>query len=545
MIAATAPTAGHPPEEPDNGVNESTFWVLWSGDTDQQNVTANLTAREQLTATTDVPFDQPPAAVDRWNRNDLRELPTTDATTAAHPRAATTTDGTYLKDVGVAIAAVSPSTRTRLSPADQPLYVPPSGTVLGAIDYRIELPEPDAGSVSWSIDDHEIETVRLLVDGEPVATTSGARTVALEYEDVAPSPDDGRTLTLEATVRATVTRTVSRTVTTCTGSGTNRRCSSTTRTTSRSYSESVTVSQQQPVTIYDLTISGYRAAYPDGDEGTVVYRNRPWYGVELPNGEVRGVWRYYAARDQGWDQLVVTDGEGSQTRHSPVHPVQLNAYPIEPGPVPDPPGRVQLLATYGITYDAPTLPPNVELDTIEGTYTGSYGIAARTPAAPDAQSITAVGLVRGSSTTVDRESFAHVSLNRSQLSLTITETTPETVTVRARLQDETTGEPIATTGRDGYLTVDGQRANTTADGTVAVTVARTDDAVTARYVPGHWWEHDPGYVGASTTVYTGGTVLRLLRALFRLAVPVGTLLVAAFLIDRMTGGSLWPPWRGM
>jgi hypothetical protein len=544
-VAATAPTVGHPPPEPDNGVNESTFWVLWSGDEDQQNVTANRTAQEQLVATTDVPFDQPPAAVDRWNRNDLQELPRTDVTTAAHPRAATTTDGTYLKDVGVTIAAVSPSTRARLSPAEQPLYVPPSGTVLGAVDYRIEAPEPDSGSVSWSIDDHEIESVRVLVDGAPVASTDGARTVELEYDDVAPSPTGSRTLTLAATVRASVTRTVTRTVTTCSGSGADRSCDTETRTTSHTYSETVTVTQDQPVRIYDLSISGYRTEYPDGDTGTVIYRSRPWYGVELPNGEVRGVWRYYAARDQRWDQLVVTDSEGARTRHSPVHPVQLNAYPIEPGPVPEPRGRVQLLATYGTAYEAPTLPETVELDTIEGTYTGSYGIAARTPPAPEDQSITALGLVRGTSTTVDRATFDRVPLNGSELSLTVSETTSETVTVRARLQDDGTGEPIATTTRDGYLIVDGQRANTSADGSAVVTVPRDDDAVTARYVPGHWWENRPGYVSASTTVYTGGTVLRLLRALWRIAVPVGTLLLAGFLIDRITGWSLWPPWRGV
>ena len=159
--------------------------------------------------------------------------------------------------------------------------------------------------------------------------------------------------------------------------------------------------------------------------------------------------------------------------------------------------------------------------------------------------MTAVGLVRGTSTTIDVATLAQVPLNRSYISLTVTETTSDTVTVRARLRDNQTDEPIATTRRDGYLTVDGRRTNTTANGTTSVTVPRRDDAVTARYVPGQWWRNAPGYVGDSTTVYTGGTVLTVLQTLFRLAIPVGTLLVAGFLIDRITGWELWPPWRGV
>jgi hypothetical protein len=85
--------------------------------------------------------------------------------------------------------------------------------------------------------------------------------------------------------------------------------------------------------------------------------------------------------------------------------------------------------------------------------------------------------------------------------------------------------------------------NTTENGTATTTIDRPSDGVSARYHPGHWWLNRPGYTSASDTALLQGSVLHLLRSLFRLGVPVSLFLLAVFLIDRATGCRVWPPWR--
>lgn len=550
--SVAAPASGHPPEEPAHGLNETTFWTFWAGDEDETNVSAieaNGTAFRTLTAGTDVPVDSPPEAAETWNRRDLEEMPETGQSQATHPAAAKQKDGTYLKDVGVAIAAVNPSTRVRLSTSDQPLYVSPSGTVLGTVDYRIAVPagtDDEDRKTSWSVASHQVDEVRLRINGTTVDSTTTSNIARLNYDDIEQHPRGNQSLTLETTVSVTLEQEIATQKSHCWVANGTRQCTKYWDNRTATRTESVTVSQSRTIAVYELEVSGYRATYPDGDRGTVIYRNQPWYGIELPSGEVRGVWRYYVARDTQWDRLVTTDGTGQTSTHSPVHPVQVHAYPIATGPAPSPRSRVSILETYGRTYDSPGVPSAVELDAISETYTGSFGIAARTEStAGGDEPITVPGLVRGSGTTIDRGSLAEVSLNRSNLTLAVTNTTTETVTVRVQLRDNETGAPIATERRDGYVEIGSTTVNTSRDGIVEVTVPRTGDAVTARYVPGHWWRNIPSYVGDSATAYTGGTVIRYLQVLFELAVPVGSLLLAGFLIDRLTQWGFWPPWRGL
>lgn len=542
IVVSAVPTAGHPPENATNGINDSAFRLLWAGDADGGNISTNATTRSDLTAVTDIPLDRPPRAAAKWNRRDLEEMPSTDGGTAVHPEAATTTSGTYLQDVGVAIAGISPSTRTRLAPDRKPLYIAPNGTVLGTVDYRVAVPEVASADVRWCPTDHGVDDVRLLVDGQELAQTADAKTVRLSYDSLGVDDGGPRTLTLETTVSVTLTKTMLPDADESEPMG----CPSDAILLNETKTKTVTVSQSRSVTVYDLDISGFSGEYPDGAQGTVVYRNKPWYGVKLPAGEVRGVWRYYVARDTGWDQLVRTDGNGPTTEHSPVHPVQVTAYPIETGPTSDRQSQLTILETYGRQYQSVGVPESVALDTIDGRYTGSYGIAAKTwPAESAGDSITAVGLVRGSSTTIDRDELAAVQIYRTNLSLSVVNRTETNVTVTAQLRDEATGSAIETTDRDGYLEVGARRVNTSANGTATVTLSRRSDAVTARYVPGNWWANIPGYVGTSTTVSTGNRVLHALQSLYRLAIPIGSLLVAGYLISRVTNWRFWPPWRGL
>jgi hypothetical protein len=224
----------------------------------------------------------------------------------------------------------------------------------------------------------------------------------------------------------------------------------------------------------------------------------------------------------------------------------VTAYPIEPGPTASPPATVRILDVYGVETTPAPLPEPVSLDVLSVPYTASYGIATRTNASRERPSLTGVrahGLVRGVAADAREESFAVIPIHQSNLSLTVVGSTAETVTVRGRLEDVQTGEPIVTAERGGSVILGSQRHNTTANGTFTTTLSRPAGGVTARYDPGPWWDEPVGYVGDSDVVYVRGTVLQLLDTFYAIAVPVGLFLCAVFIISRFTGWDVWPPWR--
>ncbi|WP_434530826.1 hypothetical protein ACODNH_18970 [Haloarcula sp. NS06] len=549
ILGTALPVAGHPPETADHGVNKSEFNDLWSGDEERQTVaTANASASETLRYTSDVPLDAPPEAAETWNRRDIAEMPATNASRAIHPTGATRTNGTYLKDVGVAIAGVTPSTKAMVSERRQPLYVAPNGTVLGTIDYRVAVPagtDAPTRRTEWDVVAHAIENVTLRMDGETVANTTTDNVVRLTYRNQPRNVSGSQPLVLQATATVELTETIYEEKTVCKPVNGNRTCRDYWTRRVETHTETVTVEQERQVSVYNPTLSGYRTTYPNGDLGVVAFRSQPWYGLQLPSGEIRGIWRFYVARDTGWDTLTETDGETTLTGHSPVHPVQVYAYPIRTGTTQDAHREITVLDSYGRTLRAPTLDSSIALDSITRTYEGSFGIAARAPPEDTDQPVRAVGLVRRSPTRLSPETTSNLSVNRSDLRLTVQNTTADTVTVTATLRDATTGVPIETVTRDGYIQLAGKRVNTTANGTVTTTIPRQGNAITATYRPDDWWRTIPGYVGDTTTVATGGTVLRYVHLLFTIGVQVGTLLLAGLLIDRITGWGFWPPWRNL
>ena len=96
----------------------------------------------------------------------------------------------------------------------------------------------------------------------------------------------------------------------------------------------------------------------------------------------------------------------------------------------------------------------------------------------------------------DESDFAQIEIHRSNLTLSTVNSSRNATTVRVRLEDAATGEPINTAGRDGYVVLDGQRLNMTGNGTATVTITPSNAVVSARYEPG-WWRSTPGYVGDS------------------------------------------------
>ncbi|WP_162991665.1 hypothetical protein [Halostella salina] len=315
--------------------------------------------------------------------------------------------------------------------------------------------------------------------------------------------------------------------------------------------ETHTVETTVDVRVYSLRVSGFSARYPNGDLGLVAYKNEPWAGYSLPGGRVQGVWRFYSARDPRWDTLVRRTDDGNEETCSPLQPLQVIAYPSETGPTSSSHSTITLLETYGEETAPPGLPEHVALDAVQEPYTASYGIATRTkiddPERRDliGSSVTADGLVRGVATNVSADTFAEIPITESNLTVTLTEVTDETVTARVTLRDAATGEPIDTSRRYGAVVLAGTVVQTNESGIAVRTLQRPGGGVTARYEPGRWWQNPPSYVSDSDTAYVRGTVIDILDTLFGMAVPVLTVLVAVYILDRTTGWGIWPPWRGV
>lgn len=540
---APGPASAHPENTTDHGLSNETFHRLWAGD--QDNVPSRVTqsngsAIEQLTNGTDVLFNAPPQAVAQWNRGDHREFPATNRSVSIHPPNATLTGGRYIQAAYAEVFAVQPSTRARLAPGRQPWYVAPTGTVRGTVDYRVAVPAgttTGSRAVSWQLQQATITETALFVDGQQVTTGNGSHTPALSYR-LAGAAGTTHRLTLQANISVRLQKQTTR----CSARNQSGGCTTQKRTVTNR-TENLTVSDPIRVTTYDLTVSGFQGRYPNGDLGLVVYKNQPWLGYELPNGAVHGVWRFYVARNPGWDSLVYSSGGGQRTSHSPLHPLQVTAVPVQTGPTPSPRRNVTLLDVYGTMTPSPSLPPAVTLDTPNGSYTASYGIATRTATNGSLAATQAWGLVRGVTANHSSASFARIPIHRSNLTLTVRNQTADTVTVRVRLRNASSGGPINTAGRDGYIVVNGQRVNTTGNGTVTLSISRPPGGVSARYEPGKWWRHASGFTADSATVFLQGTVLQWVAALFRAGVPVALFLLAVFMIDRITGWRVWPPWR--
>jgi len=524
--------------------------ALWSRDVDISDpavldalIDDETTGRDALALTTDIPFDSPPPGVRQWNRESLGKLPSTGPWKSIYPLDASLTHGRYVRDAYTEVFTVQPSTRAKLTPDDQPRYVAPKGEMLAVADYRVDVPADTGwkyGQTVWNLTAREVTGTRLLVDGEVEARADGGRRIRFDY-DLGDNVGIDHTLTVEANVSVTVGRYREW----CASTDPEGACT-VWRSTFENRTETVTVSDSIAVTEYYLDIMGFHARYPDGDLGLVVIKSDPWLGYSLPEGDVRGVWRFYSARAPGWETLVSETASGSSRSHSPVHPLRVVAYPIETGPTVSPADKVELLMVTGERSQPPTLPRTVNLDVLEKPYTESFSIATRLNT-PDqgVSDMTAHGLVRGVRTNADPRLFEEVAIHRSNLSLSVLNTTATTATVRVSLRDAETGEPIETATREGHVVLAGEEVQTGRDGTLTTTIPRPSGAIGARYEPGEWWLYTTAYVADSDAVSVNGTTLTVVRSLYRAGVPVGLFLLAVFLIDRITGMAIWPPWRGL
>ncbi|WP_435102413.1 hypothetical protein [Halarchaeum sp. P4] len=521
-VGALSSTAGARDPQPEHGFDAATFYPLWSGDADT-TLPANASGDvRNVTRVLDVPFDDPPLAVETWNAADLTDFPTGDVWTSIHPPHATLVDGVLVRDAYIETFAINPSTVARLTRNEPPRYVGESGRVLATLDYRVALPAGTNES-SWSVVEHDVERVRLQVDGTTAAATAGTRTPSLSFEGLAVG---AHTLTVVATIRVRVEEYA------C---GEDAACA--TARVLDSAVETVTVSDSIAVLRPDFAPTAVRLVDADGSVALAVSSVTPWAGLTTSEGRAQGVWAVYSARDPEWDTLVASTAVGETTRASPLTPLMVSAYPRASGPSAD--GRLTLHASVGVETASPSLPANVSLDTPE-RYTASTTLVLEDV---PTTTMTVRSLVRGQTATLDTDALPVVERRASTLMLERVASTRETVTLQVRLMDTETGAPLDTGVVGGTLTLDGEPIATDTNGTATVTLPRAGGAHTARYTPVAWWNTttDTVYAASDDVVYVRDTPLDLLGILAGIGIPVGLLVVAGFLVERITG---WRFLRG-
>lgn len=519
--------------------------MLWSKASDECRIeTVDDGSMQELSRCTDVTFQEPPHTAATWTRADFDELTPGNRTTSVYPPAANLTDHRSIVDAHASLFAVHPSTRLQGSPGEETVYVAPNGTVRGLVDYRVRTPTGSTNetrTVDWSVRDHGVTELRVLAEDEVVARSEGDQTPVLDYSlgDSGPT-----TLQLEAEIEVELHRQVTVTHGNTTSSWSDER------------TDTVTVTDSIDVWVYDLTAFTYDATYPDGDTGLSVYQTVPWHGFTLgtdDDASVRGVWRYYTARDTGWDVLDVSTEDGTTRRPSDALPVYVHAYPARIGPraepVRDGPTLVDEWGT-GYALPATSLHENVSVGVVDGPYNRTNGLAVRHDDVT-VENVTVHGVVRNSTATARSFTGQETrTIRRSNLSVEHVDTDGESATLRIELRDANTGDPIVLDNpllddrsatpigiepRDGYIAVADQRVRTNTSGVALVTVDEPG-TYTATYEPGSWRANDPAYVGdrARLTWHPLFTITGWLQILYRAIVvfaPFVGALYAGYRLD--------------
>lgn len=521
-LASSIATAGPPrPGTEGNGLDENESATLWSRDDDSRYISdaayreaygESRTPLQAVANQTDLTFKRPPATASIWTRHDHADYRPGNRMASVYPQDAALNDSRFVRDAHASVFGVMPSTKAHRSPEETTWYVAPEGQVLGAVDYRVRTPsgvDRTNRTVSWSVDSHEITEVRLLQNETVLTRADGSHRPNLTYEL------RGRegALTLEADIEATLEKT-SRDAyyVTVTGPNGTNRTEKRWRKSTTTVNDTVTVSETLDIEVYDLSATRYRTTYPDGSSRIAVFQNRPWQGYtfdENGSATVRGVWRFYTARDTAWDTLTRATAEGHTRVESDALPVYVHAYPSKLGPRAEPVRTgPEVTRVWGKRREPPdaSIGENITIEVVSNPYQASYGIAVRYSEF-DADAFTVRGIVRGVTATIRTpadERTRHV--RDSELSLEIISQNESGATLLVELVDAETGEPIVLdrtddpryaplldgSERSGYVVVAGHRLETNASGRATI---RVDDPglYTARYHPGSWLSHDPAY----------------------------------------------------
>lgn len=484
--------------------------TLWSKTADACQLRDEATdeAVQELASCTDVTFKEPPHTAATWTRSDFDDLSPGDRSVSVAPSGAGLVSNRSIVDAHASFFAVQPATQLHRAPGDDALYIAPNGSVRGLVDYRVQTPTDRTNgdrTIEWSVSSRRVSTVRIRADEDVIATATGDQTPVVNYSLTDSGPT---TLQLEADVEVRLRKQV------IVDLGNVTRRWSTVRT------DTVTVTDTLDVSVYDLQTSSYDATYPNGDTALSIFHTAPWHGFTVGsegNDRVRGVWRYYTARDTRWDTLTVASANGTTQRTSDALPVSVHAYPAHVGPRVEPVRNgPTLVDTWGAGHGspAPSLHENVTVGVVDGPYNRTSGLVVRHDDV-DPDGVVVQGIVRG--VTANATSLAgHETrtIHTSNLTLERVDVAGDTATLRLELRDASTGDPIVlanpslqdrrapTIGidsRNGYIAIADQRVRTNTSGIAVITVAEPG-SYTARYEPESWRATDPAYTGDTAHV---------------------------------------------
>jgi hypothetical protein len=547
-IGATGSVSAADPPQPgttDSGLNESEEATLWSNMPPEHFKTdgGDRTVVHDIATGSDLTFIEPPSTAHRWTRYAHKTYQPGEAETSVYPASASTDASRYIKDAHATVFAATPSTRTHIDATETRRYVAPDGELFGTVDYRIEIPSDDrrgGWSYSWRVRNHEIDEVRLYADSVEVAVTDGTHRPTFEYE----LANDVETLRIEADIHTTVEETADPPP----GSNRSKR--------TRDRTDSITVSDTIDVTVYAIDPIARYVEYPNGRKEVSISQTDPWQGYTLdPDTEarVRGVWRFFTARDTRWDYIVTASETSTNRRESDVLPVSVHAYPATAGPRTKPEfDGPKLLRTWGDSYDSPadSLPEHVSVDVVDTTYNETYGVATSADTI-DPETVTVHGLVYGTEANPRSVRSEPREIEASNLSAAIIDRSDDGIRVRLTLKVASTGEPISLSderdssvtpgGETGHISISDKQIKTNESGK-AVVFLSNPGTHTAKYEPASWLDSSPAYAGDSATIHWDSltTVSMWLDLVVRLGlvlVPFLVMLYAGKRLGRFLSGA--------
>ena len=515
VVTAVSSVAADPPRPgtTDSGLNESEAATLWSKQPGDGYITPeeyraaygeNRTVVHQVANGTDLTFTEPPSMAQRWTKYAHQQYTPGGDNESVYPPHAETQNSEYIEDAHATIFAVSPATRTYLESDNVRLYVAPKGNILGTVDYRVDAPPPlsqNLSSTEWEVFSSEISEVRLYADDEQIAVTNGSHRPNISY-----TLDEGvETLRLEADIEVALLKTTVRENRTgVNGTQVERELTV--------LNDSITVTDTIDVDVYNLRAISHRSEYPGGETGVAVFQSEPWQGYTLSKSgteKVRGVWRFFNARQTNWDTLIRATEDDKQQVDSIALPVYVHAYPSEIGPRAKPEyGGPTILKIWDNKYASPAsaVSENVSVGVVEQSYKPTYGMAVQSRHV-DREYVTVHGIVHGTQTTPVKRTR---EIRESSLSAALIQQNDSGVRVHLELTDAKTGapivlqdspriDPVAGDNRSGHIEVAGKQVKTNATGEAVVFLSGSG-TYTAKYQPESWLTADPAYAGDSTVV---------------------------------------------
>jgi len=484
-----------PPEEgAAHGVDDITFWKLWSNDRDDpdsidendfdhQSIDDPRAAREASKGT-DFLFERPPEAVRQWNDGDIGDFSPGGDHAAKVVGAANTEsengDGVDIEDAYVAVFSIDPSTVVHM-PGREKRYVTGDPTLRAISDFRYETDDSESFDDSKYVEKYEnpstSATVRVKKDGSVVDSwTTGGSVGTLSHDySVSGSADLSVEVEYKITVDHRKWECDDWNVTEDDCEGTYDKYHDEEHTVTETVSDGDTVTEHG-----EPTVEVTKYEYDGSDRGVVVVEpDGPWKTIDLGNVTIESQWEFYTRSPEGWETMETRDGSGTSPTQSDVRPVEVHAYPVRSNTQLEAPNDIQVL--------------NRSTDTDVGPVSLGEDISTADPAERTPVNKVVLGSNEMSQHTIDPSSVTGLAEDVENTSLSITSTNEVKQTridVVSRSEEsggthyqlqvvDGSGTPVT----DGELAVNGTRYALDGSPIEVVLTGSAFDNARARYVP--------------------------------------------------------------